>query len=113
MRLHLNSRLAKMLFFVLFVLCMHTVAEKDTQMNHKETVENMQRIVAESSRILETNETEDVKQSQNQTYNKTIEKENSTEALKAKDNGFWKGFVNSLSMIFFVEFGDRVYYILY
>jgi hypothetical protein len=105
----MNNRLANILFFVLFFMCMNTHAE-DSKLIHRETIENQHRIMTESLRSLEdnnatgrgsTNET-NVIVVNNNTKNDTGDK-------NKKDNGFWKGFINSLSMIFFVEFGDRVY----
>jgi hypothetical protein len=51
-------------------------------------------------------ETEDKEEEEKE---KKEEKKNSTE----KKLTFWSGFVDSLSMIFFVEFGDRVHFLYY
>lgn len=108
MRLHMNNRLANILFFVLFFMCMNAQAE-DSKLIHRETIENQHRLMVESSRLLRDGDNNSGRGSLTDTN--VIVNSNITGDVdkNKKDNGFMKGFINSLSMIFFVEFGDRVH----
>ena len=108
MRLHMNNRLANILFFVLFFICMNAKADTESKLIHKETIENQHRLMEESLRSLNEVDVEGGRGSINDTVLNSTGGVENTSSKDKKDNGFWKGFVNSLSMIFFVEFGDRV-----
>ena len=108
LRWHINKQLANVLLFVLTMLMMRTEARKDVLLAQEETVANQLRSMQPTSDILQKartlegrGSTEDVLRSSN-TTNGTTTKED------AKKLTFWNGFIDSLSMIFFVEFGDRV-----
>ena len=90
---------------------MNAKARDDKAFLHKETIENQRRFLGDEllrsppidegrGGLIEAKATN--ASIQNQTTNST--------KPKPDNSGFWKGFVNSLSMIFFVEFGDRVCY---
>jgi hypothetical protein len=107
MRLHMNKRLANLCFFVLMCLCMQAAASRDTEQGHQEILANQRRVLATTSAngelLTPTNDRGSVTEvTANATSIPTT-----TEGAPA-DLSFWTGFVDSLAMIFFVEFGDRV-----
>ena len=107
MRLHVNKRLAELCFFVLMYLCMQAEASKDTEYIHQEIVANQRRAMEATSahgelRLAATDRGSLAEMTANLTSPPAAQTETS------KDLSFWTGFADSLAMIFFVEFGDRV-----
>ena len=107
MRFHMNKNLAEILFLVIMLLCMQAEAQRDNEFVHKETVVNQHRLMEvtgtdPSSAIAAANQTNIITPASNST------KSNTTKEDKDRAMSFWGGFIDSLSMIFFVEFGDRV-----
>jgi hypothetical protein len=87
---------------------MCTQVDNDNKMLYKETVENQKRLMAETSK----NRLKDIGEDEGRGGLSNTTATNSSNIIQSPNNetdtGFWKGFVNSLTMIFFVEFGDRV-----
>lgn len=134
MRIHIDKWLSGVLFFLLMMLCTNVEAYKDRKFIHQEIVENQQRLMdknnpipSESQKdmdqpltpIVMNKEAKDDKGDDNAVDvsdpevdddEKNDNNLNSTNVTKPAEKklSFWSGFVNSLSMIFFVEFGDRV-----
>lgn len=102
MRLHMNKKMAELFFIVLMLLCMKAQAESDNEFIHKEVQKNQERLLAtvgiEPPSLNSTATKDDTQGISPSNANMNAEKELS----------FWSGFIDSLSMIFFVEFGDRV-----
>jgi len=133
MRLHMNKRLAEILFFALVLLCMYVQGQQDTEFIHRETVENQQKMMGADGDPKEANmEQEEIKEIAKTNYNINPKKgrllrnaipveatdanessdSNNTapvnNATSGPDKSFWTGCTSSLLAIFFVEFGDRV-----
>ena len=134
MRLHMNKRLAEILFLVLMLLCMCVQAQQDTKLIHKETVENQQRVMGgANSDAQDANlKQEEIIEIRNTNYdinpkkgrllrnaipveatdaNESSDSNNTApvnNATSGPDKSFWTGCTSSLLAIFFVEFGDRV-----
>lgn len=118
MRIHINKKLAQICFLILLFLCMYSEAQRDTEFVHKEIVENQRRLMGTEELEFQGRALEDRGSLATSGSNATTESTNSTENDPSKGSTapanntnkftFWSGFVDSLSMIFFVEFGDRV-----
>lgn len=109
MRIQINKKLAEMVFLILMLLCMYAEAHKDTEFVHEETKVNLQKIL-DKTRVLDGIESEDrgsIATSGTESSSQNTTQETNT-TKPAKPMTFWSGVIDSLSMIFFVEFGDRV-----
>ena len=106
MRIHINKKLAEVFFLFLLLLCMYAEAQKDNKFVHQETLENQRRLM---NKVETLDPTVEDRGSIATSAPEIIVNETSPTTGKAeKKLSFWSGFVDSLSMIFFVEFGDRV-----
>ncbi len=115
MRIHINKKLAEIFFLILLLLCMYAEAHKDTEFVHQEIRENQQRLLDQADVVpAASNDRGSIATSGTVATQQNITNENNTttaaEENKPKEFTFWSGFVDSLSMIFFVEFGDRVFF---
>ena len=132
MRISINMKLG-VVFFLLIMLCIHTKANTNNKSINEETIKNQQRLFHTNNKLdlcQTQNDTGDYKslltsidenRESNENSKETrilsdsnylikLEKNNETNPEKETEEklGFWSGFVDSLFMIFFVEFGDRV-----
>lgn len=114
LQVQICSKLSALLFFVLLMMCRHAHAFKEMAENHLEVVRNQTKLLdsggvglqpldggQSSGRILDDDDDE---HKQNNSGEATT---NGTSEDKIS-RPFWSGVIDSLSMIFFVEFGDRV-----
>ena len=140
MKISINKKLAELCFFILMMFCTNVEAYKDRKFINEEVVQNQQRLMdinnisptKDSDLIAHMEEPiikiiDDIKSEEDDDDKKDDDKKdddkdttddvnnnNSTQNETNKTEKkltFWSGFIDSLSMIFFVEFGDRVIFL--
>eukprot|EP00826_Nyctotherus_ovalis_P065086 TRINITY_DN9559_c0_g1_i7.p1 TRINITY_DN9559_c0_g1~~TRINITY_DN9559_c0_g1_i7.p1 ORF type:complete len:301 (+),score=73.38 TRINITY_DN9559_c0_g1_i7:220-1122(+) len=138
MRMHVNKRFTEICFFILVLLCSSVDALKDRKFIHQEVIENQHKAMDRSSSelpreslgiekiqapVIGTKRAKGDDPAAGETVaeggendvapkEETEPKEEQQEKPAGKEFTFWSGFVDSLSMIFFVEFGDRTFMIV-
>lgn len=118
MQFHVSKRLVVFSCFLFTLFCGSAEAFKDRKFVHKEVVETLG--VTKDNEMVIPHFTASTMKAENGGGVETEEQENKEDIDKPASNiteptekklTFWSGFIDSLSMIFFVEFGDRVSYL--
>lgn len=142
MKLAVNKRFTEFFFFIFILSCSCVEASKDRKSIHQEIVENQQRIMGKVSPTLpkevtdikmnevprfienekkdnsagktagDSDEKGEIETEEKKEDHEEDNKDDKKDKKKEQKLTFWSGFVDSLSMIFFVEFGDRVIFLI-